>query len=159
MRLPPVFSQTAQEEDVMMIRYGTAADRERILRIRPQAAALLSDGEGSYLLIAEEDGELLGCAAVFRREIPAPVAKEEAFINLIDVFEEANRRKGVGSSLVREILAVERGRGTYQARAYCEIGHVASHRLWMSCGFGIAPVKIGESIVGSYVTCVLDGTR
>ena len=141
----------------MTIRYGTVSDRENILRIRPQAVEFLCDGEGSYLLIAEEAGGLLGCAAVFRREIPAPVAKEEAFINLIEVFEECNRHRGIASSLVQEILAEERRRGTYQVRAYCEIGNIASHRLWARNGFGIAPVKIGEHVVGSYVTHVLNG--
>lgn len=119
----------------------------------------MSDGEGSCLLVAEESGKLLGCAAVFRREIPAPVAKEEAFINLIDVFEEADWRRGIGTSLVQEVLAAERERGTYQVRAYCEISNVASHRLWAKNGFGIAPVKIGEGVVGSYVTYVLDSER
>ena len=140
----------------MMIRQGTAKDRETILRIRPQAARLLSDGEGSYLMVAEDNGELLGCAAVFRREIPAPVGKEEAFINLIEVFEEAHRRRGVASSLAREILALEQERQIYQVRAYCDIGNVASHRLWARAGFGIAPVSVGGRVVGSYATYVLD---
>ena len=140
----------------MTCRLGSTSDRERILRIRPQTEGLLTDGEGSYLLVAEEGGELLGFAAVFRREIPAPVAKEEAFINVIEVFEEAHRRQGAASSLVREIIAMERERRTYQVRAYCDIGNVASHRLWASVGFGIAPVKIGEHVVGAYATYVLD---
>lgn len=140
----------------MTYRLGTALDRERVLRIRPQAEALLADGEGGYLLVAEEGGELLGFAAVFRREIPAPVGKEEAFINVIEVFEETHCRRGIASSMVREIIAMERERRTYQVRAYYDIGNVASHRLWAKVGFGIAPVSVGGRVVGSYVTYVLD---
>ena len=143
----------------MTCRLGTALDRERVLRIRPQAEALLTNGEGGYLLVAEESGELLGFAAVFRREIPAPVGKEEAFINVIEVFEETHRRRGIASSMVREIIAMERERRTYQVRAYCDIGNIASHRLWASVGFGIAPVSVGGRVVGSYATYVLDCPR
>ena len=139
----------------MIIRCGNAQDRANLLRLRPQASAFLPDGAGSYLMIAEDGGNLLAFAAVFRRMIPAPVEREEAFINVIEVLDEANYRRGIASSLVRDILALERARNTYQVRAYCDIGNVASHRLWASNGFGIAPVQIGENIVGSYVTCVL----
>ena len=143
----------------MTCRLGTTSEKERVLRIRPQAEALLTNDEGGYLLVAEEGGELLGFAAVFRREIPAPVGKDEAFINVIEVFEEAHRRRGVASAMVREILAVERERRTYQVRAYCDIGNVASHRLWASVGFGVAPVSVSGRVVGSYATYVLDCPR
>lgn len=144
------------EESAVTARLGTDTDRAGILRLRPQAAGLMPGGNGSYLMVAEEDGRLLGFAAVFRREIPAPVARDEAFTNVIEVFEAADQRRGVASAMVRQILTVERGRRTYQVRAYCDISNIASHRLWARHGFGIAPVVIGERVVGSYVTCVLD---
>lgn len=143
----------------MTVRYGANRDMERVLGLRPQAAGLMRGGEDGYLMVAEDGGRLLGFAAVFRRAIPAPVAGDEAFINVIEVFEEADQRKGVASAIVREILRAERARQTYQVRAYCDAGHIASHRLWARNGFGIAPVVVGERVVGSYVTYVLDDQR
>ena len=99
----------------------------------------------------------LSCLAflsAFFREIPAPLHGEtECFINVIDVFEAAEQGKGVGSALVREIIAAARERGALQVRAYCDIGNAASHRLWLKNGFGISPVKNTDgSILGSFVT-------
>lgn len=137
----------------MRLRLGTESDRVQILQIRPQAAGLLS---GDYLIVAEENGTLLGFAAVFAREIPAPVSASEAFINVIEVFDEARQRKGIASAMIQKIVEIERERKTYQIRAYCDIGNIASHHLWHKNKFGIAPVKMPNGqIVGSYVTLVL----
>lgn len=136
----------------MNIRIGNDADKERIISIRPQAAPFFTR---DYFVVAEE-GDILGCATVFRRRIPAPVPASEAFIYLIDVFEESNHKKGIGSLLVQKILEIEREKGTYQVRAYCDIGNEASHRLWFKNGFGISPDKMPDgSIPGSFATYVL----
>lgn len=136
----------------MNIRIGQEADTEQIIRIRPEAASFFTK---DYFIVAEED-EILGCATIFRRKIPAPVQASEAFIYLIDVFREKNRQKGTGSLMVQKILEIERQAGTYQVRAYCDIQNIASHRLWLRNGFGISPDKMpnGE-IFGSFVTYVL----
>ena len=136
------------------IRIGNEADKEYIFRIRPQAVSLFS-GDG-YFLVAEDGDEILGCTVVFSRKIPAPVPAGEAFINLIEVFENSNQQKGVASLMVQEVLKMEKEKGTYQIRAYCDIRNVASHRLWLKNGFGISPVKESDrSILGSFVTYVL----
>lgn len=137
----------------MQVRLGTQSDREQILRIRPQAAEFI---DGDYLIVAEENHALLGFAAVFVREIPAPVGASEAFINVIEVFDEVQRRKGIASAMIEKIAKIGRERKVYQLRAYCDIGNTASNRLWRKNKFGIAPVKMPDgSIVGSYATLVL----
>lgn len=137
----------------MTVRMGTEADKRIIFSIRPQAEQFFStDG---YFLAAEEKGEIVGFAAVFSRDIPAPVGEREAFINVIEIFENC-QRKGFAAMLVQEILNIEKKSGTYQVRAYCDIGNAASHGLWRKNRFGISPVKMSDgSIAGSFVTYVL----
>ncbi len=137
----------------MTVRMGTEADKTKIIAIRPQAEGYFSDG--GYFVVAEENGTITGFAAVFSRDIPAPVSGREAFINLIEVFEEYQKR-GAATLLVREILKIEREKDTYQVRAYCAINNAASHALWRKNKFGISPVKMSDgTILGSFVTYVL----
>ena len=110
----------------MTIRFGTDSDKEIIFAKRPHAAGFFSDG--GYFVVAEENGEIVGFAAVFGRKIPAPVEEAEAFINLIEVFEEY-QKSGVASAMVQKIVETEKPKGTYQVRAYCEISNAASHAL------------------------------
>ena len=133
-------------------RIGNEQDTEQILGIRPYAAPVFAGN--SYFLVAEEDG-ILGFAAVFRRDIPAPVPAAEAFINVIEVFEERDRKKGIASGMVQKIMEIERAEKTYQIRAYCDVRNAASHRLWFKNGFGISPVTMQDEVVGSFVTYVL----
>lgn len=137
----------------MTVRMGTAEDKLKIIGKRPQAEGYFSDG--GYFLVAEENGVTAGFAAVFLRDIPAPVQGREAFINLIEVFEDY-QRKGTATLLVQEILKLEKSKGTYQVRAYCDIHNAASHALWRKNKFGISPVKMpDDSLAGSFVTYVL----
>lgn len=137
----------------MTVRIGTEADKAEIVGKRPQAEGYFSN-EG-YFVVAEENGAAAGFAAVFLRDIPAPVQGREAFINLIEVFEE-HQRKGAASLLVQEILKIEKAKSTYQVRAYCDINNSASHALWRKNKFGISPVKMSDgTILGSFVTYVL----
>ncbi len=137
----------------MTVRMGTEADKTKIVGKRPQAEGYFSDN--GYFFVAEENGAIAGYAAVFLRDIPAPVSGSEAFINLIEVFEEF-QRKGTATLLVQEILKLEKSKGTYQVRAYCDIHNAASHALWRKNKFGISPVKMPDnSIAGSFVTYVL----
>ena len=136
----------------MKLRMGNETDKEYILNIRPQASTLF---EGrSYFIIAEDEG-ILGFAVVFHRDIEVPVPANEAFINLIEILDENNYRKGIASRLVQKIIEMEEEKNTYQVRAYCEINNIASHRLWFKNGFGISPAKESDGqILGSFVTYV-----
>ncbi|MBD5145140.1 MAG: GNAT family N-acetyltransferase [Ruminococcus sp.] len=137
----------------MTVRIGTETDKAEIIGKRPQAEGYFSND--GYFVVAEENGAVAGFAAVFSRDIPAPVTGTEAFINLIEVFEDY-QRKGVATLLVQEILKIEKNSGAYQVRAYCDINNSASHALWRKNKFGIAPVKMQDgSILGSFITYVL----
>lgn len=138
----------------MEIRIGNDIDKEHILSVRPIAAPYFTN---DYFLVAQDgEGNILGYATVFLREIPAPVPAKEAFINLIEILDEGNFGKGIGSLLVQKIIELEKEKDTYQVRAYCDIQNVGSHRLWWKNGFGISPVKNqDDSILGSFVTYVL----
>ena len=138
----------------MEIRIGNDIDKERILGIRPIAAPYFTN---DYFLVAQDgEGDILGFATVSLREIPAPVPGREAFILLIEILEEENYRKGIASLLVQKIIELEKEKDTYQVRAYCDIWHEESHRLWWKNGFGISPVKKQDgSILGSFVTYAL----
>ncbi len=136
----------------MNLRTGNNTDMEYILNIRPQAAAYF---EGRSYFIVAEDGGILGFSVVFHRDIEAPVPANEAFINLIEILDEHNHRKGIASRLVQKIIEIEEEKKTYQIRAYCEINNIASHRLWLKNGFGISPAKESNGrILGSFVTYV-----
>ena len=136
----------------MKLRIGNEKDKEYILRIRPHAEPLLE--RSSYFLVAEED-DMLAFAVVMRRNVEAPVSAMEAFVNVIEVFDECNYCKGIASCLVQKIVEIEKESNTYQIRAYCDINNVASHRLWQKNGFGISPVKESNGqIPGSFVTFV-----
>ena len=92
---------------------------------------------------------------IYHRDIEAPVPANEAFINLIEVLDEDNHKKGIASCLVQKIIEMEEEKKTYQVRAYCEIHNIASHRLWFKNGFEISPAKESNGqILGSFVTYV-----
>ncbi len=136
----------------MNLRMGNNTDMEYILNVRPQAAAYFKGR--SYFIVAEDES-ILGFAVVFHRDIEAPVPANEAFINLIEILDERNHRKGIASCLVQKIIEIEEEKKTYQIRAYCEINNIASHRLWLKNRFGISPAKESNGrILGSFVTYV-----
>ncbi len=85
----------------MNLRMGNNTDMEYILNIRPQASVYF---EGRSYFIVAEDGGILGFAVVFHRDIEAPVPANEAFINLIEILDERNHRKGIASRLVQKII-------------------------------------------------------
>lgn len=121
----------------------------------PSAAPILCRGENGYTLILYDYYNVITAfASVMRRSIPAPVGGcTEEFINVIDVVREDCRKKGLGSRLVRAVIAMAAEAGSIQVRAYCDIGNAASHALWLKNGFGISPVKQGDgTICGSYCT-------
>lgn len=144
----------------MEIRIGTEQDRKRLLTTYPYTSQVIGEiGSQSYLVVAAdstESREILGFAFVFRREIPAPVDETEDFINAIEVFDQANRKKGIGSAIVDQCIRLAKSNGSYQVRAYCDIRNFSSHRLWLKCKFGISPVKMPDgTIPGSFVTYIV----
>ncbi len=140
--------------DTVTIRFGTSAEREALWREYPAVKNVLRDG--GYFLVAVENDSVVGFLWAFRREIPAPVEREEIFINIIEVIYTNLRCQGIASAMVKEMIRIAKAETVYQVRAYCDIGNVPSHRLWLKNGFSISPVKMPDgSVVGSFVSRVL----
>ena len=138
----------------LSVRIGTDGERERLLSDYPAAKNVISDG--GYFIVAKVDDRLVGFLWAFKRDIPAPVNGEELFINVIDVIDSDLRRRGIASAMVSEIINVAREENVYQVRAYCDIGNISSHRLWIKNRFSVSPVKMPDgSIAGSFVSFVL----
>ncbi len=138
----------------MVIRIGTEKDREWILAKYPYTSAVIRQG-GSLVVACEQD-EITGFSWSFRRDIPIAVGKTEDFINVIEVFDEGHRCKGIASMIVQKCIETARENGSYQVRAYCDANNIPSHMLWVKNGFSVSPVKMDNNqIVGSYVTYVL----
>ncbi|HBF14705.1 MAG TPA: hypothetical protein DDW30_03290 [Clostridiales bacterium] len=136
------------------IRFGTPAEREALWREYPAVKNVLRDG--GYFLVAIQNDTVVGFLWAFRREIPAPVERDEIFINIIDVIYTNLRCQGIASAMVEEVIRVAKAENVYQVRAYCDIGNLPSHRLWLKNGFSISPVKLPDgSIIGSFVSYVL----
>ena len=138
----------------MIIRIGSDKDKEMILAKYPYTSGVMR--EGGSLVIAYEKNEILGFSWSFRRDVPAPIGKMEDFINVIEVFDDKHRCKGIGSLIVQKCIDVARENGSYQVRAYCDANNISSHMLWVKNGFSVSPVKMeNNQIVGSYVAYVL----
>ena len=57
---------------------------------------------------------------------------------------------------VADLRRIAKEEKVYQVRAYCDIGNISSHRLWLKNKFSISPVKMPNgSISGSFVSYVL----
>ena len=132
----------------MVIRIGTEKDKEWILEKYPYTSAVIR--QGGSLVVACEQEEIAGFSWSFRRDIPIAVG------NVIKVFDEGHRCKGIASMIVQKCIEVARENGSYQVRAYCDANNIPSHMLWVKNGFSVSPVKMDNGqIVGSYVAYVL----
>ena len=136
------------------IRMGDEADKQRLKEKNPHLKNLV--WEGGYLILAQIEDTIVGYLWAFQREIPAPVEASELFINIVEIIYSDLRCQGLGSRMVQRCLEIAREESVYQVRAYCDIGNVPSHRLWLKNNFSISPVKhLDGSITGSFVTLVL----
>ena len=138
----------------MIIRLGTDAEKQKLLTDYPNIKNVIRDG--GYFIVAKIEDTVVGYLWAFKREIPAPVEQDEIFINIIEVIYTNLRCQGVASKMISEIIKIAKEEKVYQVRAYCDIGNVPSHRLWLKNKFSISPVKMPDgSISGSFVSYVL----
>ncbi|MCR6032975.1 GNAT family N-acetyltransferase [Nocardioides sp. zg-579] len=105
--------------------------------LEPQGTAyweqrLAGLGPGDHLLVAEEDGEVLGYAAASPyRPRPAYRHAREVSVHLADTA----RGRGVGSALYDDLLARLRADGVHTALAVVALPNPASRALHRRCGF------------------------
>ena len=137
-----------------IIRPGTEAEKQKLLNDYPNIKNVVHNG--GYFIVSKIEDTIVGYLWGGKRKIPAPVEQDEIFINIIEVIYTNLRCQGMGSSMLQKIIEIAKEEKVYQVRAYCDIGNVPSHRLWIKNKFSVSPVKMPDgSIVGSFVSFVL----
>jgi RimJ/RimL family protein N-acetyltransferase len=140
--------------DKVIIRIGTDAEKQNLLMDYPNINNVIH--YGGYFIVAKIEDTIVGYLWAFKREIPVPVEQNEIFINIIEVIYTNLRCQGIASAMLNEIIEIAKEEKAYQVRAYCDIGNISSHRLWLKNKFSINPVKMPDgSITGSFVSFVL----
>jgi ribosomal protein S18 acetylase RimI-like enzyme len=105
-------------------------------QIGPDIEGVLSDGNGR-ILIAEKEGAVIGFAheRVVSRETYTP--RTVGHIDTIYV-EPAQRRRGIGSGLVRELCGYFRERGVDEVNLRYVLGNEEAEEFWRT--LGLTPV-------------------
>ena len=140
--------------DKIIIRLGTEDEKQKLLTDYPNVQNVIRDG--GYFIIAKIEDTIVGFLWAFKRKIPAPVEQNEFFINVIEVIYTNLRCHGVASKMLNEMIEIAKKEKAYQVRAFCDIGNVSSHHLWLKNKFSISPVKMEDgTIPGSFVSYIL----
>lgn len=138
----------------VIIRFGTEAEKQTLLNEHTEIKNVIRDG--GYFIVAVIEDTVIGFLWAFKREIPAPVEQSEIFVNIIEVIYTNLRCQGIASAMLNEIIKVAKEENVYQIRAFCDIGNIPSHRLWLKNRFSVSPVKMPDgSVIGSFVSYVL----
>ena len=139
---------------MVTIRLGAEKEIELLRTRHSHTVPVL--GDGGYLIVAEENDQIVGFLWAFKRKIPAPIEQEELFINVIEVFPAKLRCQGLATRMLERLKDIAVAEKVYQLRAYCDIRNIPSYRLWVKNGYGINPVTMPDgATVGSYVSYVL----
>lgn len=86
----------------------------------------------NYLLVADADGRIVGSLTAYRLE-RADREACQMFVYEVGVVEEW-RRRGVATALLREIVALARAEGMFEAFVLTSRGNVAARRLYARTG-------------------------
>lgn len=96
---------------------------------RATMAAEVASPHGYYLVALAADGAVDGYAGLL-----APAGAEQADIQTIAVVERA-RRRGLGRTLLRELLAEARRRGAREVLLEVRADNPGAHALYLAHGF------------------------
>lgn len=138
-----------------IVEIATNEEIEWILEKYPHTKQVVCNwGNDCYTLVIKESNEIIAFASCFRRVFNMPtIAWREDWINVIDVFKQENKRKGLGSLLLTKIKELAKKNGSHQLAAHSDISNYDVHAFWIKCGFAVMPVKdsagkISGSVVG-----------
>ena len=81
----------------MNIRLGNETERNDILEKYPYTSQVL--GNGGYLIVADENDEIVGFLWGYVQDIPVSINKKEMFINVIETFNPKFRKRKIGKSI------------------------------------------------------------
>lgn len=146
-----IVTEKDDRDRLVSFRMGTEVEKREILEKYPRTRAVISDN--GYFVVSVIGDEIVGFLWAFKREIAAPIEREELFINVVEVIDPDLRCKGIASGMVNIVKSIAKAENAYQIRAYCDIRNVASHRLWVKNGFSINPcIMPNGTIPGSFVS-------
>jgi predicted N-acetyltransferase YhbS len=116
----------------------TAAEDEVAERLE------LMEAEGRLVLVAEVDGEVVGCLSTSMMRVlhrPAPVGR----ISMM-VVDEARRGRGIGAELVRAAERALAARGCYMVEVTSHVRRTEAHRFYERLGYERTSVRLAREL-------------
>lgn len=107
----------------------------------------LASPDGPYYIVAEEHGQIVGCASsVLREAFPADPARYMhpmplGYIDEVAVTERA-RGRGIAASLVAKLLSEFEARGIYHTGIHFLVNNPLASRAWHRLGFRPLEVRL-----------------
>lgn len=123
-------------------------DRHYAAVVRRELASL----DGPYYIVAEEHGQIIGCASsVLREAIPTDPARYMhpmplGYIDEVAVTERA-RARGIGATLVATLLGEFEARGTYHTGIHFLVNNPLASRAWRNLGFRPLEIRLQRDSV------------
>ena len=111
-----------------------------------EVAARLPDlaGAGRRVLVAEQDGAVVGCLTTSMMHVlhrPAPVGR----ISMM-VVADGLRSRGIGEALVREAEALLRADGCYMVEVTSNLARGDAHRFYERLGYEKTSVRLAREL-------------
>ena len=137
------------------IRRAEQRDAARLARLivqlgytaaEPDVAERLAamDTEGRVVLVAELDGEVIGCLSTSVMRVlhrPAPVGR----ISMM-VVDEACRSRGIGAQLVRAAEEALAEQGCYMVEVTSHVRRTEAHRFYERLGYEKTSVRLAREL-------------
>lgn len=105
---------------------------------------LLLEAEGRLVLVAEVDGEVVGCLTTSVMRVlhrPAPVGR----ISMMVVNAEY-RSQGIGAQLVRAAEQALAGQGCYMVEVTSHASRTDAHRFYEKLGYEKTSVRLARTL-------------
>ena len=102
------------------------------------------DTEGRVVLVAELDGEVIGCLSTSVMRVlhrPAPVGR----ISMM-VVDGAHRSRGVGAQLVRAAEEALAAQGCYMVEVTSHLRRTEAHRFYERLGYERTSVRLAKEL-------------
>ena len=139
----------------LVIRPAELRDSDRLARLIGQLGyeaapdhvaerLAVMQGEGRLVLVAETDGEVVGCLSTSVMRVlhrPAPVGR----ISMM-VVDAAFRGRGIGSKLVRAAEEALAEQGCYMVEVTSHVRRTEAHRFYERLGYERTSVRLAREL-------------